>query len=430
MRSVPPSPVSQHPKLGRRTPGPVVEASGNASIVLFAVIGASAALFAANLYYAQPLITTIAADLHLKPAFAGAVVSASQFGYGLGLFLLVPLADMVENRRLVLTCSTLTLAGIVGVATAHSAAAFLCFALMIGFFSSGAQILIPYLSHLIPVARRGRTLGIIMAGMLTSIMLARPAALFIAAGSGWRSVYWLSGIANLSAAAALWWLMPRRKPRERFHYLETFSTMFALFASEPRVRRRATYQAVLFAAFTMFWAVIPILLARQYGFSKTMIGCFSLVGAGGVFAAPLAGRIADHGRSWAGTALASLVLIGAFLLSAWSVHMAIPLALAAASLLIDGSVQVSQMLSRVMVLDVAPEIRGRINALYMTIVYVSGALGSVLGVSAYFRWGWSAVATLGVIAGLAVLLGLLVERLKQSSRKPAITQSGQAQGSK
>lgn len=403
--------TSDDPDKVARAAGPAEIGTG--SPALFAVIGASAALFAANLYYAQPLITTIASEFGLKPEFAGSVVSASQFGYGLGLFLLVPLADMVENRRLVLVCSALTLAGIVGVATAGSAMAFLGFALVVGIFSSGAQILIPYLSHLIPAAQRGRILGSIMAGILTSIMLARPAALFVAAAWGWRTVYWLSAMATLSLAAMLARLMPPRQPRERIHYLRTLSTMFTLFACEPRVRWRTVYQAVLFAAFTMFWAVMPIMLAQHYGFEKATIGLFSLVGAGGVLAAPLAGRIADRGRSWEGTVLASIVLAAAFLLSSWSIHMGIPLALAATALLIDGSIQVSQMLSRVVVLDVAPDIRGRINALYMTIVYISGAFGSMLGVSLYVGWGWSAVTTVGVVAGFAVCLGSLVERSKR-----------------
>ncbi len=384
------------------------------SPALFAVIGTSAALFVANLYYAQPLITTIADDLGLKPEFAGSVVSASQFGYGLGLFLLVPLSDMLENRRLVLTCGFLALIGIVGVATARSAAAFLCFAMITGIFSSGAQILIPYLSHLIPDARRGRILGSVVAGMLTSVMFARPFALFVTAALGWRMVYWLSAAATVLLGIALWRMMPPRQPQGRILYRQTIPSMFVLFASESRVRRRTFYQAILFGAFTMFWAVIPILLADRFGLGKAAIGLFALVGAGGVLAAPLAGRIADRGSTWIGTASASVLIAGSFLFSIWSLHTATLLALAAASFLIDGSVQVAQVLSRVVVLDVAPEIRGRINALYMTIVYVSGALGSVLGVSMYFTWGWPAVATLGVSAGLVVLLGVLVENPTRS----------------
>ncbi|MCP3731388.1 MFS transporter [Sphingomonas sp. MG17] len=366
-------------------------------------------MFAANLYYAQPLLTTIAAELGLAPEFAGSIVSASQLGYGVGLFLLVPLSDMLENKRLVLVCGGLALVGILGLATARSAPAFLCCAAFTGIFSSGAQILIPYLSHLVPPARRGRIISSVMAGILTSVMLARPFALFVAAAFGWRTVYWLSATATVLLGIGLWRMMPQRKPRGRIPYRRTLSTMFVLFAFETQVRRRAIYQAVLFGTFTMFWAVIPILLADHFGYSKAAIGLFALVGVGGALAAPMAGRIADRGSTRLGMMSASLLVAIAFLVSIWSIQFALPIALVITSLLIDGSIQVSQVLSRIVVLNVAPDIRGRINALYMTITFLSGALGSMAGVSIYFSWGWSAVATLGITAGVSVFLAVLVE---------------------
>lgn len=399
-------------------PGAALPAEQPVSSALLAVVGANAAILVANLYYAQPLITAIAADLGLKPEFAGSVASASQFGYGLGLFLLVPLSDMFENRRLVLTCGLVALAGIVGIATARSAAAFLGFAMLTGVFSSGAQMLIPYLSHRIPSAQRGRILGYVMAGILASVMLARPFALFVAAGFGWRTVYWLSAAATVILGAALSQVMPSRQPDGRVPYCQTIQSMFVLFASENKVQRRTIYQAILFAAFTMFWAVVPILLLDRFALSQSAIGWFALVGAGGALAAPLAGRFADRGLARVGTVAASLLIAASFLLTFWSIHTGMLVALVAASVVIDGSVQTSQTFSRLVVLEVAPEIRGRINALYMTIVYVSGAFGSVLGVSVYVRWGWAAIVALGVAAGLAVSLAVLAEKATPPPLRP------------
>lgn len=389
------------------------------SPALLAAVGAGAAILVANLYYAQPLITTIAADLGLKLDFAGSVVSASQFGYGLGLFLLVPLADMLENRRLVLACGLIALAGTVGIATARSASAFLGFAMLTGVFSSGAQILIPYVSHRIPSAERGRVLGYVMAGILASVMLARPFALFVAAGFGWRAVYWISAAMTVLVGAALWRFMPPRQPQGGMAYHRTLLSMFPLFASERRVLWRTLYQAILFAAFTMFWACVPILLADRFGLGRSAIGWFALVGAGGALSAPVAGRFADRGFARAGTAAASLLIAGSFLLTAWSIQGGGLVALVLASILIDGSLQTSQTFGRLTVLEVAPEIRGRINAMYMTITYVSGALGSVLGVSVYVGWGWPAIAGLGTAAGLCVCLAVMVEPRGMPNRSRA-----------
>src|SRR6476661_954391 len=67
---------------------------------LFAI---ACGLIVANLYYAQPLVGPIAADLGLSPGLAGLLVTLTQIGYGLGLLFIVPLGDILENRRLVLT---------------------------------------------------------------------------------------------------------------------------------------------------------------------------------------------------------------------------------------------------------------------------------------------------------------------------------------
>lgn len=390
-------------------PALIKEGRGASTILLF-VGGASAAMFASNLYYAQPLLTTIARELGLRTQFAGSVVSASQFGYAVGLFLLVPLSDQIENRRLVLTCVALTFIGIVGVASARSASAFLCFALMIGIFSSGAQVLLPYLSHTLPEARRGRILGNILAGILTSIMLARPFALFVSAAWGWRWVYISSAMVTACLGAALWWTMAPRKPHHRMSYGRTIASMFVLFSSETQVRRRTLYQSVLFGCFTMFWAAMPILLAERFGLGLHAIGLFALVGAGGVLAAPLAGHIADRGDVRFGTMLGSASVVAAFICSAASVYWMLPIALAMTSFVIDGSIQISQVLSRIVVLDVPPGVRGRVNALYMTSIYLSGAAGSLIGVTLYYVAGWLAIAAVGAAGGAVIFLLAMTER--------------------
>ena len=159
----------------------------------------------ANLYYAQPLLAVIGPDIGVSPELAGSVVSVTQIGYGVGLFLLVSLADLVENRKLVLVTLAITALGLVGMATSTAPAPFFVAAFVIGLCSTGAQVLIPLMAHLTPPERRGRVVGNVMAGLLTGIMLARPLSLFIAASFGWRAVFWLSTVLMLG----IW---PRPRP--------------------------------------------------------------------------------------------------------------------------------------------------------------------------------------------------------------------------
>lgn len=115
-----------------------------------------------NIYYAQALIGLISDDLNLHGGMAGFIVTVTQLGYGAGLLLLVSLADLFENRRLVLLTLGGTALGLAGAAVSGSATTFLISSFAIGFFACGAQVLVPFASHLVPAASRGRTIGNVM----------------------------------------------------------------------------------------------------------------------------------------------------------------------------------------------------------------------------------------------------------------------------
>ena len=66
-------------------------------ILLFSV---ASGLAVANVF-AQPLLASMAAELHVTTEAIGSVVSATQAGYGAGLLLLVPLGDLIERRLLI-----------------------------------------------------------------------------------------------------------------------------------------------------------------------------------------------------------------------------------------------------------------------------------------------------------------------------------------
>ncbi len=71
-----------------------------ASAALLTVLTIGVGVLVANLYYAQPLIASIGAELHISPDVAGSVVSVAQIGYGTGLFFLVPAADLIDTPTL------------------------------------------------------------------------------------------------------------------------------------------------------------------------------------------------------------------------------------------------------------------------------------------------------------------------------------------
>jgi len=57
-------------------------------------------LAVANLYYAQPLLALIARSFDVSQGAATVVVTATQLGYAIGLVVLLPLGDLINNRKL------------------------------------------------------------------------------------------------------------------------------------------------------------------------------------------------------------------------------------------------------------------------------------------------------------------------------------------
>lgn len=96
----------------------------------------------ANIYYAQPIIELIAPDIGLTPAMASLIVSLTQIGYALGLFFLVPLGDLLENRKLMIATTVVAIASLLGAAFTEQPNLFLLVSLLIGFSSVSVQILI------------------------------------------------------------------------------------------------------------------------------------------------------------------------------------------------------------------------------------------------------------------------------------------------
>jgi predicted MFS family arabinose efflux permease len=198
------------------------------------------------------LIGPIAQSLGLAPQAAGLIVTMSQIGYGAGLMFIVPLGDLIENRKLVLASVALSAIALAAAAFAPSAAVFLICAGAIGLGSVAVQILVPLAAHLAPDATRGRVVGMVSSGLMIGIMLARPVSSFIAAQSSWRVVFIASAAMMVALAAVLARALPVRAPNARMTYGALIASMAHLAAATPILRRRAFYQACLFFAFSLF----------------------------------------------------------------------------------------------------------------------------------------------------------------------------------
>jgi predicted MFS family arabinose efflux permease len=376
------------------------------------LLATACGLIAANIYYAQPLAGPISASLGLSPEATGLIVTLTQIGFTAGLLLIVPLGDLVENRRLVLVTVGIAALGLLGAALSPAALPFLAAALFIGLGSVAVQVLVPYAAHMAPVAVRGRVVGNVMSGLMLGIMLARPAASFITQVSSWHMVFFLSAGAMVILGLVLSLALPKRVPESTISYGALLASMVRLAATTRILQRRALYHACLFAAFSLFWTTTPLLLAGPaFHLTHGGIALFALAGVAGAIATPIAGRAADRGWSRPATAFAMLSVAVAFLIT----HIApegSPLALTllvAAAVLLDFGMSANMAVGQRTIFTLSADLRSRLNGLYMATFFIGGAVGSAAGGWAYAHGGWALTSWIGTAFPIAALVYFLTE---------------------
>lgn len=387
--------------------------------LLFAV---SVAIVVLGLFASQPLIGLIGPAFGFGASEAGFVTTLTLLGYASGLFLLVPLADIVENRRLIVATLAVEAIALAAVACAPTPALFLAACYVCGVAASAIQMLVPAAAQLSSPTHRGRVVGNVMSGLMIGILVSRPAASLVAEVAGWRWFY--GGLAVLVAglASMLVFVVPRRQPVGGESYVRLIGSLWTILRQEPVLRRRAAYHALCMVAFGVFWTSVALRLAQApFGLSQTGIALFALAGAAGAVVAPLAGRAGDRGRTRGATLLAHLAVIGAMVLaeiggdilargaSPGACHGALA-TLAAAAILLDLGVVGDQTLGRRAINLLRPEARGRVNGLFTGLFFIGTSMGAGLSGFAWVHAGWPGICTVGAAFGAAALITFLTEQ--------------------
>jgi predicted MFS family arabinose efflux permease len=382
------------------------------------LLGTSCGLLIANVYYAQPLTGLITAALGMPGGSAGLLVTLPLVGYGIGLLMVVPLADLIENKRLVLVLVGIEAVCMAALTMLVHPSLYLAASLVAGVSAAAVQVLVPYVTFLAPEAERGKAIGKVVSGVMLGIMLARPLSSAVAELLSWRAIFAVSGALMVALLVALKLALPKRKPSPGLTYSALLGSMGRIFVSTPVLRRRAFYHAFLFGSFSVFWTAVPLWLSGpQFHLTQSGIAWVALAGVAGAVAPPFAGRLADRGLSTLGTALAMILATLAFFVSSF-IHGGGPMSLGiliGAAIVLDFAVSANLVLGQRAIYSLSVEQRGRLNGLFMATFFVGGAIGSALGGWAYFHFGWTGASALGM--GFPVL-GLLYFGTETRSSPP------------
>ncbi|MFF4959980.1 MFS transporter [Streptomyces sp. NPDC001222] len=370
----------------------------------------------ANLYYAQPLLSSLRDVFHISTATAGVLITLTQVGYVIGMLFLVPLGDRLEKRGLVTVLLAVTTLALVAAGLATGFPMLLAASLVSGATSVVAQILVPFAASLAPDHARGRIVGRVMSGLLTGILLSRTLSSLVSDLAGWRVVYLGSAVLMALLAVALRAALPQHAPTTSVPYHHVLRSTVRLVRTHPALLRRGLYQAAMFGSFSAFWTTVSyVLTGPRFHYSPVGVGIFALVGAAGAAVAPFAGHWADRGLTRPVTGVAFAVAALAFAVAGLGGHSIVLLALAAIA--VDMAVQTTLILGQHTVYQLDPAARARLNSAFIATFFLGGALGSQLGSVAYRSGGWGAVTVLGAALPVLALLYWLTEHRAAGRRQ-------------
>jgi len=385
---------------------------GAGRTLLFA---AAVAVMVMNLFAVQTVAPAIAAALGLGLDSVGLLAMLPQLGYALGLVLLVPLADRLENRRLIGAMLALCALCMLAAALAPGNAVFMAAVFAGGVSTSAIQMLVPMAAFMVAPSQRGATVGNVMSGLLVGVLLSRPLSNLVVDAWGWRALYLVFAGGMTVTGATLICLLPRRHPGAGPAYPALIASLAGLLRQEPVLRWRAATAALGMAAYSLFWTAVSLRLAQApFHLGGRAVAALALCGAVGVVIAPLAGRLGDRGHTRRASIAAQAVVVASWLLAGWAggawidARHALPAGaalalLTLAAIALDAGVAGDQTLGRRAVNLVRPDARGRMNGLFVGLFFVGSAAGSSLAGLAWLHGGWGAVSAAGALVGLAML---------------------------
>lgn len=370
--------------------------------LLFSIAGGAAV---GNLYWAQPLLSYIATSLGIPAASAGLLVTATQIGYAIGVFLVIPLGDVLNRRRLIPSIMFASSIALALCAVAPNYSVLLIALALVGLTTTSGQLLIPLAGDLAKDDQRGHIVGTIVSGLLTGILLSRTVSGLMADAFGWQSIYILASVCAVILAILLGRAIPHasQKPA-KMPYGQLLLSVFKVVKQYKSVQVTLMLGALSFAVFTMFWTGLTFLLsAEPYFYTSTQIGMVGFVGLAGALAARRTGKLHDRGLSIPATGIALALALLSLLIS--EVGETSIIAQLVTVLLLDIAIQMVNVLNQIRLFSVDGNARSRLNTAFITCNFIGGALGSTL---AGFLWqldGWMAI-TLG--EGFLIALALLV----------------------
>lgn len=352
-------------------------------------------------YYSQPLIHSIQQYFAVTEGQAALTVTFAQVSYALGLLFIVPMGDVVNKTKFIPLLMCLCALGLFVSAFSVNLPMLWLGTIMAGMFSVAAQILIPLATMTVNPEKTGEVVGFLMSGLLVGILLSTSLAGLFSNLFHWKMIYVVSGILMLILAYALKSRLPYVM-RMKLNYGQVFVSMGQLLKQEKRLVLRALSGAFAFAAVSILFSTIALLLTAAHHLPDLMIGMVGLVGIFGALSTQYIGKYADQGYTkqltWMGCGLFIISWICFYFGQIYLLSYILGFAL------IQLALALVHTSNQSIIFRLRPDAKSRINAIYMTAYFTGGACGSALGIFSWNHGGWSMTCLVGICLVFACML--------------------------
>lgn len=368
------------------------------------MLGIICCIVVANIYFNQSVLNLIAGSFPNEWGAVSLIPMVTQVGYAVGLFFLIPLGDYIERQRLILRQAQVLFLAMIGMMLSPTATVLVFFSFLTGMAATVAQQIVPLAASLSRTSARGKTVGTVMSGVLAGTLAGRAIGGLIGQYFGWRGVFLSGAIMTLLAIFFILRILPTQSlPTPKFNYLAVLRSLGLLWKNEPQVRGATLTQAMLFASFSVLWTVLPFWLAYRYDYGAGITGALAALGLIGILCAPLAGSFSDRQGPF------RMVVFGVILmLLAWTVFWRWNsiVGMVVGILLLDAGEQCVLIANQHTIYSLRPDARNRLNTLFMCVMFIGGACGSL---TATWLWetthSWALISSAG---GGLVIMGMLI----------------------
>lgn len=350
----------------------------------------------ANVNYTQPLLAQIGRTLHVSVRQLGLLPMLTQIGFALGVFMLAPLGDILERKRLILTTLVLVTISLFSAMLSPNLTCLAISSLAIGITSVISTLVMPFAVALSAPEERGKTVGSIASALIIGALLSRTLSGIVGQAWGWRAMYGIASGLMVVLAIVMRSLLPHFQPQATMSYRSLIGSMFEIIRNEPMLREATINGMLCYAALQAFWATLIFYIeGPQYHYGAAVAGLFGLVGAAGAMSAPLIGRETDRHSPRTIAGIGVLCMLVSFIIL-WTLGRYLS-GLIAGVVLLDLAAQCATISNQASIYTLSPETHSRLYTVYRAAYSVGGSVGAFLGVYAWSLYRWPGVCTVGMM---------------------------------